>query len=304
LRESAVSAPDRKGEKSMAYQSTVKKIWKSQSVKRIRRLQFVSDWYRQATASQRRLPDFIIAGTQKGGTTSLHGYLSQHPQVLSSSVKEVHYFDWNYQRGLNWYRRHFPMAAEGANGTICGESSPFYMFCPHSPRRIAELVPTVKIIVLLRNPVDRAYSHFHHNQSLQREPLPFEEAIKAEAERTEGERKRMLADENYQSLQYQQYSYLERGIYVEQLTRLWEHFPRQNTLILQSEEFFRNTPGMFDRVLSFLEIPRWHPPEFANLYPGKYKSKISPEEREKLSAYFGPHNARLFAELGQEYDWD
>ena len=141
---------------------------------------------RLASGHMRSLPDFIMIGGMKCGTTSLFQYLQQHPGVSRVYVEEVHFFDLHYGRGLNWYRAHFPVKGKG-EATICGDDSPYYIFHPLVPARVREDVPGAKLIALLRNPVDRAYSHYHHELRRGREDLSFEKALDREEERLEGE---------------------------------------------------------------------------------------------------------------------
>ena len=143
------------------------------------------------------LPDFFIIGAKKCGTTFLYHLLGQHPHVEAAKKKEIHYFDHHFSKGNDWYRSHFPPPTwkEGRR-SITGESSPYYLFHPHAARRMAGVVPRARLIVLLRNPVDRAYSHYHQEAGRGHEPLTFEEAIEAEEARLRGERDRMLEHEH------------------------------------------------------------------------------------------------------------
>src|SRR5215216_7751234 len=140
--------------------------------------------YGRATAKLRPLPDFLVLGAQKAGTTALYAYLRRHPQIAGPSWKEVSFFDRHYARGESWYRGNFPsrpatwLARRRAGAEpIVGEASPGYLFHPHAPQRVATLLPNVRLIALLRDPVDRALSHYHHELALGRESLSFEEAI-------------------------------------------------------------------------------------------------------------------------------
>lgn len=264
-------------------------------------------WMRYLTAGQRRLPDFLIAGAMKAGTTSLFGYLAGHPECLPSSTKEVHYFDKNFARGERWYRLHFPRNRASAgprhDGSLCFESSPYYMFDPRVPERVRRELPAAKIIFLLRNPSDRAFSHYQHSVLRGREPLTFEQAIEAEPERLAGEEERMVNDPGYESPAHQHFSYLARGVYVDQLARWRAHFPDEQLLILPSEELFRSPRQAFAKTLAFLGLQPWEPAEFQNLYAGRYRDAIHPETRRRLERYFAPHNERLTTFLGQSFDW-
>jgi hypothetical protein len=158
------------------------------------------------------LPDFIIIGTQKGGTTFLFKLLSNHPYVRLPFRKEIEYFDIHFEKGINWYRSQFPIRK---SNIITGESTPHYMSHPHVPKRIVEVIPHVKLIVILINPVDRAYSHYQHNVRMKRESLAFDDAIAIENERLQGEIDKMIRDEHYNSLKHRHFSYLLKGIYVD-----------------------------------------------------------------------------------------
>ena len=143
----------------------------------------------------RMLPDFVIIGAQKSGTTSLDEFVYQHPAILPAA-KGVHcYFALHYKKGEDWYRLRFPIRA--SQKFLSGEGSPIYLFYPWVPGRMKKLLPDVKLIVILRNPVDRAYSHYHHTKRKKRETLSFEEATNSEEERCAGERERMIKDPDY-----------------------------------------------------------------------------------------------------------
>ncbi|MGI9254548.1 MAG: sulfotransferase domain-containing protein, partial [Thermomicrobiales bacterium] len=176
-------------------------------------------------------PDFIVIGAQRSGSTSLYRYLSAHPLIEAARIKELHYFSLHHQRPLAWYRSQFPLNLPP--GHITGEATPYYLFHPHAARRIAETAPRAKLIAVLRNPIDRAHSHYHHELARGVEWLSFEDAIRAEPERIAGERERLLADPTYASAPYQSASYLSRGRYAEQLREWLDIFPRDQLLIVR-----------------------------------------------------------------------
>lgn len=256
------------------------------------------------TSALRVLPDFLILGAQRAGTTSLYSYLSAHPNIAPALVKEVHFLDYNFERGEGWYRAHFPTQFEKwrKNFLVTGEGSPYYLFYPHAAWRAKHLVPRAKLIVLLRNPVERAYSHYQHQVRMGLEDLAFEEALAREAERLIGEFEIILDDPSYYSFNYQNYSYRARGMYAEQLTRWFKFFPREQFLILQSEAFYQEPAHTFERVLDFLNLPRWQPETFRVSNEGAYE-KMNPQTRAALGEFFAPHNARLYELLGVEFNW-
>ncbi|MBA3426416.1 MAG: sulfotransferase [Rubrobacter sp.] len=160
------------------------------------------------------LPDFLIIGAQKAGTTFLYYLLCQHPYVAPTSEKELHFFDsQKFNKGEGWYRSNFPPpTSENGHKVITGEASPYYIYHPLAARRAAQVVPHARLIVLLRNPVDRAYSDYQNRLREGNEFLGFEEAIEAEEERIKGEKEKMLADEGYSSASHRRHSYLARGV--------------------------------------------------------------------------------------------
>jgi len=256
------------------------------------------------------LPAFIIIGAQKGGTTSLYQYLTYHPQILGSNMKEVQFFSLYYNRGVQWYKACFPanlrrkLQSRMVGGpVITGEASPFYIFHPTAPQLIAKTLPEVKLIVLLRNPVDRLISHYHHMVRIGRENLSIQEAVRREEERLQGEYEKIRASASYSVYTYATYSYLARGRYIEQLDRYAEYFSRDRMLILKSEDFFTNTQVVYDQVLKFLGLA---PYELTNLKPknkGNYRKEENSELRLELNQYFKPFNENLYEFLGDNLGW-
>ncbi len=282
--------------------------WHWKPVRQTRRWASPRLWYRYLTARRRGLPGLVIVGAQKAGTTSLFGYLEGHPQCVPSVTKEIHYFDKNYGRGEYWYRMHFPPASKFPACTgpplLSFESSPYYMCEPRVPARMRELLPEAKLIFLLRNPVTRAYSHYQHSVLRRREPLSFEDALEAEQDRLAGEEGKMLADPAYSSFPHQHFSYLLRGVYVDQLQRWQEHYSASQMLVIEAERMFKQPADVFAEVLEFLELEPWQPATFKNLNSGRYQEPMQPATRAKLEAYFAPHNRRLCEFLGWRTSWD
>jgi hypothetical protein len=255
-------------------------------------------------------PAFVVIGGQRCGTTSLYDHLARHPDVLRAFRKEVHFFDVNWPRGKAWYLAHFPTRAwAGAlsrrrgRPVVTGEASPYYLFHPAAARRAARTVPSARLVALLRNPVDRALSHYHHELRLGHEKLTFLEAIDAEENRLDGERDRLLADDRARSFAHRNWSYLARGRYAEQLEEWWRWFPRERMLVLRSEDLFADPEGTVARVLEFLALPPMTLGGFGNVNEQRY-SRMEPELRARLAAYFEPHNRRLYELLGRDLGWE
>jgi hypothetical protein len=265
--------------------------------------------WRRLTRRRRGLPEFILAGAQRSGTTTLYDYLAKHPLVLRAFSQEVHFFDDNFGRGVDWYRAHFPLESQRKRVSrrfrgraVTGEASGYYLLHPHAPRRIAETLPEAKIIVILRNPIERAWAHYH--QSVNKgETLSFDEAIRSESSRLAGEREKMLEDESYVSVAYRRYSYLTRGLYAEQLARLRSYVPEERVLVLRSEDLLFNDPaGVVRDTLAFLglpEAPIETAPRRRDFYP-----PIPEETRAWLADHFREPNRRLSQQEGMDFGWD
>jgi hypothetical protein len=255
---------------------------------------------RRADAGNRPLPFFLIIGAAKAGTTSLHEHLCEHPRVAAPRAKEIHYFDFSYRRGSGWYRAHFPRAAAGQ---ISGEATPYYLFHPAVPERVAGDLLGVKLIAILRDPIDRAFSHHNHEVSSGYEELSFEAAIAAEPERLRGEEEKLLRDPGYRSYSHQHYSYLARSRYAEQLERWLRFFDRDDLLILAAEDLFTRPVETVEAAQRFLGL---EPDVPADLSPRNIRSysPIAPELRQRLQNEMETHNQHLYEIAGRDFSWD
>lgn len=277
----------------------------------IERIDFKAKLYsRFVTSRLRTLPDFLIIGAAKTGTTSLYNYLIQHPQILPSFKKEVHFFDRHYQNGINWYKSFFPLKSEkeNKNGKILmsGESSPYYLYHPLSAHRVHEHLPGIKLFVVLRNPIDRAVSNYNHRVRAGQENLSIEEAFAQESDRITGEGEKLASGEINFSFEHYYHSYLTRGIYACQLENWFKYFQRNQFLILDSEELYTRPESAYKKSLIHLHLLGNEKIEFKKFNSGgafEYKN-ISPEQRERILLFFKPHNDKLFKLLGKEFDWN
>lgn len=272
--------------------------------------------YGVRTAGQRPLPEFLVIGAKRGGTTSLWNWLVTHPSVLPmypavQQIKSPHYFDINFDRGEAWYRSHFPTRAQRrlaqrrtGGPVVTGEASPYYMFHPLTAGRVHRAMPDVKVIVSLRNPVDRAYSNYQERLGSAAEPLlTFEEAIAAEPARLQGEEERIRADPHAYSSEHDNHSYLARGRYLEHLEPWLELFDPQQVLILLAEDLPKDAGAVFARMQSFLGILQ----RALVQYPRHNHLPVAPmraDTRQQLVEHYRPHNAALAARLGIELPWD
>ena len=231
-----------------------------------------------------RLPDFLGIGTQKGGTTYLHGLLQQHPQVYLAHPKELHFFSLHHHRGLEWYGHHFEAATADQ---CCGEVTPYYLFHPLAAQRIAADLPKVKLIVLLRDPVERALSQYFHSKRLGLEPLELEEALAAEPKRLADAEATLKRGEAHKS--HQQHSYLSRSRYEQQLFRFENLFPSEQLLVLRSEDLFNHPQGIWEQVLEFLELEVSPLPRPISRYEGGGEgAAVSADLRQQLRQRLAP----------------
>ena len=210
--------------------------------------------WRQATAWGRMPPSFLIIGAQRSGTTSLYRYLCTHPDVLPALRKEVHYYDFQFAKGNAWYGAHYPLRRRRRSPPVTGEASPYYMVHPLAPARAYAHNPQLKIIAILRDPVERAHSQYQHERANGHEQLGFDEAIDAEAERLAGCDARLRRAPHYYCYNHHHFSYLDRGRYGHHLSRWLAHFPAEQLLVLSAETLFANPSRTANETFAFLGL--------------------------------------------------
>jgi hypothetical protein len=252
-------------------------------------------------AAQRRaiegpLPDFVVLGTQKGGTSYFYRLLTKHHLVRRAAAKELHFFDNKFAKGVGWYRRCFS-EGERLDGqrTITGEASPSYLFDPQVPERMARIVPEARLIALLRNPVDRAYSHYQMEVRRGKEARSFEEATQEEMRSAEGAGNTVDV----------RYAYLRRGLYAEQLERFSFFANRERLFVVKSENLFTRRLEVLERVLRFLRLAPFEP-TLAPHAPPTGRATYEPMDlgtRRRLERFFAPHNERLYDLLSTDLGW-
>ncbi|MCC5897965.1 MAG: tetratricopeptide repeat protein [Phormidium sp. BM_Day4_Bin.17] len=236
--------------------------------------------------------DFIILGAQKAGTSSLYAYMAQHPDIVPALRKEVEFWSWKFYRGLDWYFAHFPQIPEGSH-LQTGEACPGYLDFHETAERLREALPNIKLIVLLRNPVDRAISHYHHWVRRNQESLPFEEAIEAKIQEIEEKGRVWRIHSNY----------IARGVYVEFLKHWFSVFPREQFLILKSEEFYENPGESLKQVYEFIGLPDFQLSCYKKYNSGQY-SPAEEATRQKISEFYKPYNQELSEFLGADFTWN
>jgi hypothetical protein len=255
--------------------------------------------YGRVVAERCALPSFLIIGAQRSGTTSLYKAIASDPLVAPPRVKEVHYFDKNYDKPELWYRSHFPtrraLSFTGPNGIpkLTGEATPDYLYYEEVPPRVRGLLPHARLVVILRDPVARAYSHYQHERALGYETLDFADAIEQEEQR--------LASGDW--FEREHHSYRDRGIYAVQLRRWMSHFGSSQITVVESEAFYENDPSVYLTVLRHIGLraePRDH-------YPRRNGLRYDVLDRgldRSLRQFFRPHNEELFELLGRRLRWE
>jgi hypothetical protein len=256
----------------------------------------------EASSNGGRLPDFIIVGAQKSGTSSLYRWLGEAASIEVPSKKELHFFDTNFRRGADWYRSFFAGRDGPSAGALTGEATPYYLFHPLAPARVRETVPEVRLIAVLRNPVERAVSHYYHELGNGVESLPLEAALDQEPDRLAGEAERMVAEPGYESFNHRHFSYQARGVYVDQLEDWRKHFPADQLLVVKSERLFEDTAAEMGRVMEFLGVEP-EPPEHLPAWNQRAYPSVPPEVERRLAERFAADNERLYRLIGEDFGW-
>ena len=281
------------------------------SMKTRRRIAWSRVAIRAYTGRYRVLPNLLVIGAQRCGTSSLYKYLGSHPEVAASLRKETRYFTLYFDKGEEWYRAHFPLRSlAGSSARVVFEATPDYMLDPRCAERVIRSAVRCKIVVILRDPVERAFSHYLHHRRLGQEPLSFEEALEQEESRLAPYR--VVLEEDWDAplpKEWQRYSYVTRGLYAEQLEPWYARFGADSILVLHSEDLFRKPAEVFDGLCAFLGISPWVPTDRRNHSyigtPGRSRSTVEmpAPERAWLEKRFREPNRRLFELLGRSYDW-
>jgi len=273
------------------------------------------------------LPDFIICGAQRAGTTALFQYITQHPNLCGSFNKEVNYFNFNYEKEIAWYKNFF---SHCNNNAIKGEASPSYMYFEDVPKRIFQITPEIKLIFILRHPVERAYSHYWHEVIMGREKLTFKEAINREETRI---------NENIYNKTY--YSYKDRGRYIDFIKKYKIYFPESRIHIIINRDLREDILLTLKNTLLFLNgdmdttFQDWKTPPKRDTFGKAPKSvfiqrmiqripfryvksfflilnnyfnsrpypEISEESRSILLDYFYDYNKELEIHLNRKLEW-
>jgi hypothetical protein len=295
--------------------------------------------FRFATRRARILPGFLLIGAQRAGTTTFFDDLLRHPELVGPlggdavawARKEIHFFDERFGRGTDWYRSFFPLesrrwaARRLGRDMLAGEATPYYLFHPAVPERVAATLPDVRLIALLRDPVARAYSHYEMMRRTGREKLSFEEALAAEEERLAGVEEQLATEpveltKSGHRIHYhhRHHAYFARGLYADQLERWLDHFPREQLLVLRAEDYFVRPEELYAETLAFLHLrPRplgalkkrvttaspGHPWSRREKRNRASYEPLDPAVRAELAERYAEPNRRLARLLGRDFGW-
>ncbi len=228
--------------------------------------------------SEERKVDFVIAGTQKAGTTALYEYLKDHDHICMANQKEVHYFDNDnyFERAPDNYDLYHSYFSPFKFHKVLGEATPIYMYWHDAPKRIWQYNNDMKVIVILRNPIERAYSHWNMERIRGNESLSFWDAIRFERERC----REALPS------QHRIYSYIDRGFYLEQLRRLWLYFSKEQVIVFRSEDLLIDPLSVLNKIFKFLAIEPLAAIDKKKIFSLKYEESMSDQEKEVLKNIF------------------
>lgn len=269
----------------------------------IRKPAFVRRWVQHARRAATTRPGFLVIGAQKAGTTSLYNYLLAHPSLQGPlTQKEIHYFNIYYHKGLDWYLSNFPRRSIGSRA-ICFEATPDYLCHPMAAERIRDQIGELRLIAVLRDPAQRAYSAWnmwHHSMTSpekrhKTDHRTFAEAIEDELVSTDRE-------------QNAPYYYLDMGMYADHVQRFWSLFPREKLLLLNYDAMGKDLQRFLNAICEFLKIPLFSSDVVAEMKERRFwtgkKTQRSSEELEvieRLNEFYAPHNRRLAEMTGIEF---
>lgn len=253
------------------------------------------------TSPFRKTPDFLVIGGKRCGTTTLFEFLKQHPMISSSPFDHMGFFDDNYKLGMNYYKSFFPFKTKKNLQNLDYDVTTSYLTNHKVPERISRYLPHVKIIVILRNPTSRAWSDYNSTKVNLSNIASFEEIIDYEIEKLNNFKKTKFVKDSPKI--QNEFNFLEKGIYVDYLKTWFSYFPRENFLILSTEEFAKDENLIFQKIFNFLNIPNFEIKNLRRMSKGDY-NEIELLIKSKLDIFFKSKNIELFELLKLKFDWN
>ncbi|MGB3404819.1 MAG: tetratricopeptide repeat protein [Microcoleaceae cyanobacterium] len=250
-------------------------------------------------------PNFLIIGVMKCGTTALYDYIIQHPKVISSVVKEINtdglaQKSQKFKINRDYYLSFFPPIPENSD-YITGEASPTYIHVSNTPKLVSNYFPHAKIMVILRNPVKRLISQYHFFVKKSKEMRSLEQILESEFKILSKEKDfHKITDEYARTNRW----FLAHGLYVYFLEKWMSIIPKEQFLIVKSEDLSQSPATVMSQVFQFLDVPEYDSIQFPQKNKGTYSSKINPDLLARLQDFYRPHNQRLEEFLGRKFDWD
>ncbi len=258
--------------------------------------------FKGITAAQRKLPDFLVIGGKRCGTTTLFEFLRQHQMIAEPVIDHMGFFDDNYSIGINYYKSFFPIKTEETAKKLDYDVTTSYLTSPFVAERVAKEIPNVKIIVLLRNPTSRAWSDYNASQKKDASEEEFQTYIDDELQELEASDFEEKVSKNDYNMSEPFSNFIKKGLYAVYLKKWLKLFPRKNFLFISTESFSNDENKVFKQIFDFLGLSNFEIHKLQRMSKGNYE-KLNPKIKNKLDLFFAPHNDELFKLINEKYDW-
>ena len=258
--------------------------------------------FKGITAAQRKLPDFLVIGGKRCGTTTLFEFLRQHQMIAEPVIDHMGFFDDNYSIGINYYKSFFPIKTEETAKKLDYDVTTSYLTSPFVAERVAKEIPNVKIIVLLRNPTSRAWSDYNASQKKDASEEEFQTYIDDELQELEASDFEEKVSKNDYNMSEPFSNFIKKGLYAVYLKKWLKLFPRKNFLFISTESFSKDENKVFKQIFDFLGLSNFEIHKLQRMSKGNYE-KLNPKIKNKLDLFFAPHNDELFKLINEKYDW-
>lgn len=258
--------------------------------------------FKGITAAQRKLPDFLVIGGKRCGTTTLFEFLRQHQMIAEPVIDHMGFFDDNYSIGINYYKSFFPIKTEETAKKLDYDVTTSYLTSPFVAERVAKEIPNVKIIVLLRNPTSRAWSDYNASQKKDVSEEQFQSYIDDELQELEASDFEEKVSKNDYNMSEPFSNFIKKGLYAVYLKKWLKLFPRKNFLFISTESFSKDENKVFKQIFDFLGLSNFEIHKLQRMSKGNYE-KLNPKIKNKLDLFFASHNDELFKLINEKYDW-